>query len=265
MDPTNLTPDDIQALNTLASQQATLLRVARQALVPTVGQGYVNSVAGHQVSRGGQLSIKPNQSLQPIEISRHFFLYREQTADSDTLTKLIAFAAADIAQAEDAIILLGSAGRPQLKSLQITLDDPEALQSQPALFDENQADIQEGAILNSILGGIKILQKNGNSGDYYAIVSPELYEEAYKNTDTTTDAPIYQIQPLLKGFLFSEAAEGRKGVIFSLARQTVSLSVPMDLYLDTSLPNDSGGRPQFRLAQQFRLIIDDPDARAPLK
>jgi hypothetical protein len=79
------------------------------------------------------------------------------------------------------------------------------------------------------------------------------------------DAPIYQIQPLVKGFLFSEAAEGRKGVIFSLAREMISLSVPMDLYLDTALPNDSAGQPRLRLAQQFRLVIDDSDARAALK
>jgi len=264
MDATNLSQDDLQTLNTTAQNQAAKLRIVRQALVPTIGQGYVNNVAAHHVSRGAELSVKPNQALQPIQISRHFFVHKEQTTDTATLTKLVNFAAADMAQAEDSVILLGAEARSQLTRLQVTLDNPDELQFQAGLFEKEQAPIK-GDILNSILDGIKTLQRRGHAGDYYAIVSPELYEEAYKNKTTAMDAPIYQIQPLLKGFLFSEAAEGKRGVLFSLARDMISLSVPVDLYLDTSLSNDSGGRSRFRLAQQFRLVVDDPDARTPLR
>jgi hypothetical protein len=80
------------------------------------------------------------------------------------------------------------------------------------------------------------------------------------------DAPIYQIQALLAkdGFLFSEAVAGRRGVIFSLARSTINLVVPMDTYVER-LTDDGNGQPRFRVAEQMRLVIDDPDARVALK
>ncbi len=97
-------------------------------------------------------------------------------------------------------------------------------------------------------------------------MSPALYREAYTNQNTPLDAPINQIQPLLadSGFLFSEAASGKKGVIFSLARATINLAVPMDSYVER-LTDDDKGQPRFRVAEQVRLVIDDRGAREALK
>lgn len=262
MNRSSLTQDQ---MNTLARDYATKLRVARQALPTVIGQGYVDSVPGHRVLRGSTMSVQPNQHLQPLQISRHFSLHSEQSNDPGAMQTLIAFAAADIAQAEDAVILLGSKAGAFLDKLHIK-HQPAEVEKQEGLFHSDQKKVSQ-PILDSILDGIKQLREKAQSGDYYVIVSPDLYEEAYKNRQTAMDAPIYQIQPLLanQGFLFSEAAPSKSGVIFSLARGTIRLSIPMDTYVDTSLPDDDEGRPRFRVAEQLRLVIDDPDARVPLK
>jgi Encapsulating protein for peroxidase len=248
----------------VAQCHAAKLRVVRRALKPNVGTGHVASVTGHQVTSEKEASIRPNQSLQPLQIARHYFLYLDQASDPDAHPKLAAYSGAEMAYAEDLVCLYGPGALSHLERLQIAFDKYE-LEQQTSLLEKGQGHCEEGRILLSIVEGITILMSRGYQGEYYAIVSPALYEEAHRNRATLMDAPIYQIQPLLKGFLCSEAAEGRTGVIFSLARGTISLQVPVDLCLDSSLPPDGSGRPRFRLTQQFRLVIDDPGARTPLK
>lgn len=255
-------------LNALVSTQAAALRVIRQALKPIGTQGtYVDTVPGHRVSRGKVLTVQTNQHLQPLLISRHFSLFKEQLNDADALQTLALYAAADIAQAEDAVALLGADAGQFLANLQIELSPTSGLGQQDGLFDRGQGEVAPGkSILDSILGGIEKLRTSGQLGDYYALVSPTLYREAYTNQKTPLDAPINQIQPLLadSGFLCSEAASGRRGVIFSLARATINLAVPVDIYVER-LPDDGNGLPQFMVAEQIRLVIDDPGAKEPLK
>ncbi len=115
-------------INALVNTQAAALRVARQALKPIGTQGaYVDSVLGHRVDRGKALTVRPNQHLQPLQMSRYFSLFREQLNDSDALQTLALFAAADIAQAEDAVVLLGADAGPFLANLKIELDQPSEL------------------------------------------------------------------------------------------------------------------------------------------
>jgi len=253
-------------MTALAQSQANKLRVARRALSPVIGQGYVASVPGHRVTKDKTLSVKPNQNLQPLQLSRQFFLHKEQANDSNTVNALITFAAADIAQAEDAVVMLGAEADALLQKLNIKMDNPDELKQQVGLFSKGHAKVKD-PILESVLGGINTLQGRGQIGDYYVIVSIDLYKEAYTNRVAPLDAPVYQIQPLLaaNGFLYSEIVPLKTGVIFSLARNTISLAVPMDTFVDASLPNDSEGRPRFAVAEQIRLVIDDPEAIAELK
>jgi uncharacterized linocin/CFP29 family protein len=253
-------------MNAIAQSQATKLRVARRVIQPIIGAGYVDSVPGHRVIRGAILTVRPNQHLRPLQMSRDFSLHKEQSGDNSTVNTLIGFAAADIAQAEDAVVLLGSKAGPFLDKLQVRVENRDELDEQEGLLQDEAKKVGQ-PILVSILDGIKTLRERGQSGDYFVIVSADLYEEAYRDRKTPLDAPIYQINPLLagQGFQFSEALPAKTGVIFSLARATISLSVPMDTYVDTSLSNDNQGRPRLAVSQQFRLVIDDPEARVDLK
>jgi uncharacterized linocin/CFP29 family protein len=257
-----------EQMNALAQAQAAKLRIARRALPCTIGHHYVDSVEGHQLAAPGaghQMSIRPNQRLQPLEMSWRFFLHRGQSGDPSALRALITRAAADLAQAEDAVILRGPDAGPLLIGRYHITFDPDELQTQERLLPVGAGNIAV-ALLDSIIAGIQTLQVNGQYGEYYAIVSPELYSEAYRNRRTRLDAPIYQIQPLLapNGFLSSDVLVDRTGVIFSLSRGTISLAVPVDTYVDCSLPEDGEGRPRFRVAEQVRLIIDDEEARVAL-
>jgi hypothetical protein len=266
---TTVNQDEMTAL---ARAQADKLRVVRRAIKPVIGHAYVDSVPGHKVNRGSaplwEMSVRP-QHLQPLQISRHFVLYPEQSSDFEALRSLITGCAADLAQAEDAVILLGPAARDLLKNtLHVTFDFENELEKQERLW-RGEDEYKNQSILDSILGARKTLQKKGQYGEYYVIVSLQLYEEAYKPRAGTspTDAPIYQILPLLanNGFLYSDALGGKSGVMFSLARGTISLSVPMDIWVDPSLSNDEEGRPRYKVGEQFRLVIDDTDARVDLR
>jgi hypothetical protein len=263
MAATALTPDQ---MNAIAQDQATKVRIVRKVLQPAIGQGYVNGVPGYRVIKGPYLSLRPNQHLRPLQMWRDFSLHKEQINDGVALSTLISFAAADIAQAEDAVLLLGSRAGPFLDKVGVRVENPDELAAQEGLILDEDKRIGQ-PILSSILDGIKTLRERGQSGDYYVIVSPDLYEEAYKDRKTPLDAPIYQIKPLLasEGFLFSESLPPKTGVIFSLARNTITLSVPMDTFVDMSLPNDNQGRPRMAVAQQIRLVINDPEARAELR
>lgn len=260
-----------EQMNALAQAQAAKLRVARRALPSVIGHNYVDSVEGHQLADPNaiEMSVRPNQRLQPLQISRRFVLQRGQANDTHTLKALITRAAADLAFAEDAVILHGPDAADRLRNvLHVTFDDAELPEPDARLLPAGAPNIGGGAndLLNSITAGIGVLQDEGYYGNYYVIVSPSLYRDAYRNREAPMSAPIYQIQPLLanNGFLSSGVIVERRGVIFSLARETISLAVPVDTYVDRSLPNDVDGRPRFRVAQQFRLIVDHQAARVAL-
>ncbi len=106
-------------MTVLARAQADKLRVMRRAIKPLIGHDYVDNVSGHKVTPGKaplwEMSIRPNQHLQPLQISRYFVLQREQSSDFEVQSALITRAAADIAQAEDAVILLGAGAAALLR------------------------------------------------------------------------------------------------------------------------------------------------------
>jgi uncharacterized linocin/CFP29 family protein len=120
-------------------------------------------------------------------------------------------------------------------------------------------------ILQSILEGIKQLRARNHQGEYAVIVSPDLYEQAFKPRHDTLDAPIYEIRPLLKenGFLYSAAAPETTGVIFSLGGQTIDMNVSVDAKAE--LTDEERGVAILRVVEQLRLRLNDPTARVNLK
>jgi uncharacterized linocin/CFP29 family protein len=230
----------------------------------TGATGATGATGGTGAGQPPPMSVSPYQPQRPIQMSRSFYLHREQSGDDDILKALITQAAADVAQAEDAVILIGPDAASLLQNITY---DPNDLILQDRLLPANAQDLLTDQLLYSIIDGRRILQANGYYGEYYVIVSPTLYSEAYRRPYYGQPAPIDEIHALLanNGFLYSNAIGGRKGVIFSLARGTIRLLVPTDTYVDTAIPNDDQGRQRFRVAQQFRLIIDDQNALVALQ
>jgi uncharacterized linocin/CFP29 family protein len=254
-------PDRWQRLNTLIHDEAARIRVARRVLTLFGNSdGYVDNVVGHQVSEEPPLSIQAGQSLVPVEISVDFKLFPEQFNDEQAAMALATRAAYLVALAEDAVVLNGNRAREFLDRHHVSRRN---LDQQTGLFGENQGTVGP-RILDSVLEGITELRTRNHHGEYCVIVSPDLYQEAFKPRTNTLDAPIYEIRPLLKegGFLYSPAAPERTGVIFSLGGHTIDIAVPIDAMGE--LTDEERGVALLRVVEQFRLRVNDPSAAVAL-
>lgn len=230
---------------------------------------YVEKVDGHQVDYGPPLSIKANQTLSTIKISSDFNLRKEQYEDEYTAQTLAVEAAYRVAAAEEAIILLGSEAAPFLQTLKVDFDQ-QNLKQQTGLFQQKQQPVAQ-PILDSIIQGINELQAKGRFRNYAAIVSLDLYQEAMKERKNPFDAQIYEIRPLLVekgtvypdgGFLYSQAAAAKTGVVLSLSGDGIKISIPVDTRVE---PVKEEKDMTLQVIEQIRLLIDVPEAVVALK
>jgi uncharacterized linocin/CFP29 family protein len=257
----NWTQERWDRVNTVVHDEATKIRTARRVLTLFgSSDGYVDNVVGHEVTSGSPLSIRPGQTLVPVELSVDFQLSPEQFDDEQTAIALVTRASYILALAEDAVILQGVRANETLKKFNVS---ERNLNLQAGLFQPNQGQVQS-LILDSILEGIKQLRTNNHHGEYCVIVSPDLYKNAFAPRHNTLDAPIYEIRPLLRegGFLYSQAAPENTGVIFSLGGHTIDLTVPVDAMVE--LTDEEKGLAFLRVVEQFRLRVNDASAAAPL-
>jgi len=254
----NWSQDRWQGINKVVHDESAKIRL--RDVFPLWGNsgGYVDSAVGHEVTLtpGQPLKIKAGQNLVPVELSVEFQLSPEQFHDEQVAEALATRAAYILALAEDAVLLQGNSSRRFLTSLNVV---ERNLDEQHGLFNENQPQV-ERPILESILEGIKRLRTRNHHGEYCVIVSPDLYQEAFAPRQNTLDAPIYEIRPLLRegGFLYSQAAPEKTGVIFSLGGHTLDIAVPVDVMVE--LTDEEKGVALLRVVEQFRLRENDRTA-----
>src|SRR5262245_61505388 len=202
-------------INQLIHDEGAHLRKARRdegQKMPAVNSGRIFSLFGPQdgdflgtvkgytveevqIKNGGgkRLSIPAGQDLVPAKIWVNFQLSQEQYDDDNMLAALATKAAYKLALAEDYVILLGSQAGSFLDDLDVSYEN---LGTQPALFRDRR--VVSKPILESIVEGIERLRGKNHHGEYCAIVSPDLNREAFAPRQSTLDAPIYEIRPLLK-------------------------------------------------------------------
>lgn len=258
----NWAPERWRRINTLVHDEAARSRIVRRALTLFGdSDGYADSIVGHEVSAEPPFSIRAGQSLVPVELAVDFQLVPEQFTQELTATALATRAANLVGMGEDAVLLLGSEAKGLLEQLHVT---ERNLDLQKGLFGPSPVPVVATSILESILEGIKVLRTDNHHGEYCAIVSPDLYQEAFKPRTNTLDAPIYEIRPLLKegGFLYSPAAPPRTGVIFSVGGRLIDIAVPVDAVVE--LTDEEQGKAFLRVVEQFRLRVNDPTAAVAL-
>lgn len=257
----NWSPDRWKRINTVVHDEASKIRIARRVL-PLFGDsnGFKDSVVGHQVSDGPLLSIRAGQTLVPVEVSMNFQLAPEQVDDEQTAMALAIRASYLLTLAEDAVVLHGHRARDFLTQMHVSARN---LDQQTGLLGEHQQSVDQ-PILESVLEGIKRLRDRNHHGEYCVIVSPDLYQEAFKPRTNTLDAPIYEIRPLFKdnGFLYSPAAQEKTGVIFSSGGHTIDITVPVNATVE--LTDEEQGMAFLRVVAQFRLRVNDPSAAVAL-
>lgn len=270
--------DRQQTINRMVWEAAKDIRVIRPFLKLYGKQGeYTTNIIGHRVKAGKvgtplssdtvrtvgtPLSIDINQNLTPVKLSCDLQIHQEQFKDEDTLHTLAVEAAYRVAAAEEGVLVLGKSAGDFLARLNVAHD--ENLEQQIGLFPDNPPPLGHTTILDSIVHGIKDLQANGRFRNYVAIVSLDLYQEAMKPRQNPFDAQIYEIRPLLVegGFLYSQAAPEKTGVLLSLSGDSVKLAVPVD----TSMEFVEEKKDVFlQVVEQIRLLIDVPEAVVPLK
>jgi uncharacterized linocin/CFP29 family protein len=181
-----------------------------------------------------------------------------------------------VAQAEDAVILRGADAKTFLDTLNVQADE-EQLSRQPRLLPETAQDVNwqqsrqssntplQNYITESILHGIRKLQKNGRYSKYAAIVGLELYEESMRpRGGRAFSAEIYEIRVLLgeNHFLHCPALEPRQGVIFSLVGDGIKIAVPVDARVELV---EEKKDVTLQVVEQIRLLVDVPAAMVALQ
>ena len=260
------------SLNNVIHDEAALLRKARRDEGASLaGSGrilnlfgeqndFVNDVAGYKVDAvtpGKPLSICAGQSLVPAKIWVSFQLSPEQSKDENIAMALATKAAYLVALAEDYVLLHGADAADFLDKLNVSYED--TLRLQTGLFSQAHKQVDK-PVLDSIIDGIRQLRDRNHHGEYCAIVSPDLYQEAFAPRQNTLDAPIYEIRPLLKksGFMYSPAAPPKTGVVLSLGGRTIDLAVPVDARAEEE--EKGRGVTILRVVEQLRLRVNDETA-----
>jgi uncharacterized linocin/CFP29 family protein len=250
-------------LNQLIWKTSADARMMRPLLKLYGKQGLTTNIIGHQVNSGPPLTVSTTQNLSPTTLSCDFKLDQTQYSDEDALHSAVAEAAYRVAAAEDAVILLGKDAEDFLGALGVTATN---LSLQVGLLPSSQT-VEQG-ILDSIIQGITDLgtkAKNRRLRNYVAVVSLDLYAEAFRNQETPSDAPIYEIRPLLMqdGFQYSQALPPKTGLLFSASGDPIKIAVPMDATVEAD--PELSGSVTLRVTQQIRLVVDVPEAVVALK
>jgi uncharacterized linocin/CFP29 family protein len=257
--------DRQQSINRMVWEAAKDIRVIRPFLKLYGKQGeYATNIIGHQVNAGKAgtpLNIAINQNLTPVKLACDIQIRQEQFTDEDTLHTLAVEAAYRVAAAEEAVLVLGKGAGDFLDRLSVTAEN---LEQQIGLFPGDLPKLGHTTILDSIVQGIKDLQAKGRFRNYVAIVSLDLYQEAMKPRQNPFDAQIYEIRPLLVegGFLYSQAAPEKTGVLLSLSGDSVKLAVPVDTCMEFV---EEKKDVFLQVVEQIRLLIDVTEAVVPLK
>jgi uncharacterized linocin/CFP29 family protein len=196
-----------------------------------------------------------------VKLSCDIQIHQEQFKDEDTLYTLITEGSYRVAAAEEAVHVLGNRAGDFLERLSVTAEN---LDQQIGLFPANPPTLGNTTILDSIVQGIKDLQANGRFRNYVAIVALDLYQEAIKPRQNPFDAQIYEIRPLLMegGFLYSQAAPEKTGVLLSLSGDSIKLAVPMDTCIEFV---EEKKDVFLQIVQQSRLVIDVQEAVVALR
>jgi uncharacterized linocin/CFP29 family protein len=232
---------------------------------------YVDRITGYAVERNEEaegevkplyqpLRMRSGQTLVPLKIWSSFQLSKQQYDDEPVAAVLASKASYLLALGEDHVLLFGKKAKDKLDKLGLRY---EYLDEQAGLITPGYEVAGDKPILDAIIEGIEELRTSNHHGEYCAIVSPDLYRQAFAPRNEAMDAPIYEIRPLLKkhGFTYSNALEPRTGVIFSLGGHTLDMAVPVDARAELE---DEKEVVILQVVEQIRLRVNDATAIVPL-
>ncbi|ESS73481.1 hypothetical protein MGMO_19c00010 [Methyloglobulus morosus KoM1] len=257
-------------VNNLAKNVASEHRKLRPLLTLHGKPGWTTNVIGHKIifnnTKTEQFISVQAQNLTPVILSCELRLGEEHFGDDGmALENSVKQAALNIAQAEDAVILLGSEAKEKLKTLGVTHKN---LESQSGIFPNN-LDVhvpKDQSVLDSIVQGMLKLENDGRSRKYAAVVSLNLLQQASRRRVNAPDTELTEIRNLQdmmpNGFVQSRFLDGRKGLVMSLSGDSVQLAVPVDISVQLKKVEEEAF---IRVYEHIRLVINITNAIVPLQ
>ncbi|PTQ88342.1 encapsulating protein for peroxidase [Nitrosomonas nitrosa] len=252
-----------ESLNQLAHDVAKENHVMRPLLKLYGEQGkWARNIVRNKITAddNGPLTVSiDEQNLTPVTLSREIKVEREQFGDVNVLNRLVRDAAVQIANAEDAIILLGNNVSGKLGAV-----EAKHLNKQTGLLEALSSELPKNqSVAESVRQGITELVHNRCVGNYAAVVSIELFTQAKMGRQNASDTEFAEISDFLtKGFSYSPTLEGRTGVMMSLTSDGIMLAVPVDISVQLiKVEKDAF----LEVVEQIRLVIDKPEAIVPLR
>ncbi|SFE80945.1 encapsulin [Nitrosomonas sp. Nm166] len=258
-----------ESLNQLAYDVAKKNRKIRPLLTLYGEQGkWARNIIQNKVISQPSLAISiEEQNLTPITLSYTVPLPENFFSNPiEALGNFVTIAARKIANAEDAVILLGKNAKERLSLYGV---NASYLEKQIGLLDTALELPPNQSVSESVREGMSELLRNGCVGDYAVVVSDALDKQARTRNQVTHTTELEEMRNLVteERFILSSALEGRTGVMMSLSDNGIKLAVPVDISVQfVSLQLVEGTiQAILRVVEQIRLVIDIPEAIVPLR
>lgn len=255
-------------VNNLAKEVAKDHRTMRPLfkLYDGIQGGWTRNIVRNKINTENHLisvSNDTSQNLTPAVLTCDIKIEQEQFGDMAALNRAVKEASYQLAKAEDAVILLGKLldekllGPVKVKHLKVQEGLVKNKMPTPLSSEQSVAD--------SIRQGFQTLIRNGRKGNFVAVVSEELYTQATKGRENATDTEYSEFNKVIiqeGGFHYSEALDGRTGVMMSLSGESIMIAIPMDISVQLLKVE---GDAFLQVVEQICLVIDIGNAVVPLE
>ena len=240
---------------------------------------YVPSDITEKDKNGNGLRISEGDPTNLIETTVKFMMTKAQVQQEKTLwtgMTLATKAANVLSQAQDQLIFQGSEAKfnesiqgvievesngNDSKGLLGGKDDPrEVVKVEPVGGPAGEVARYGENTFKKVAEGIARLQNLGHYGSYALVLNFEQYADTFAPLKDTLVMPVDRIRPLVdKGFYGSGTLPSKKGLLFSLAGDTMDLTVGTDAQAEYTTP-DGSMLYRFRVYERFALRLKDKTA-----
>jgi uncharacterized linocin/CFP29 family protein len=209
---------------------------------------------------GSPVELNTGKTLPPVHLKHTLRLKPDQLEDDDAIVRLVRSAATRVAQAEDAVLLLGTEARKELGSLGVVSN--ESLENQAGLLRAATTTNAGQGPLEAVVAGISELESKGFVGTYTAVLSSGDWRESRLPLPGMAVIQLEQIQHALGTILVAGSPylpDGVRAVVLSREEWGYDLVVAQKPRVDFEGWDE--GHLILRVDERFLLrIIDDRTA-----
>jgi uncharacterized linocin/CFP29 family protein len=250
------------------------IRVAQKVFASTVVNN-VLPVFVNAVAPGSRTLTAGDDEFQPfIELSREFALTQAQVDGEESMRlapSLSRLATSEIANAEDALLFLGSSSvsgsSPPLIGKGVTVTNKSAIQpgfvkaaakNLPHTKSKGATSAVVGDIIGAVADGIAQLNGHDQPGPFALFLSPKRYAQTFAPTEQgQLQTPGDQINRIVTGgFYMVNKLPDDTGILVSLGGEPAKIIIGTDA--TTAFTTTDGlGNYHFRVFERIQLVVRD--------